>query len=115
LGHDLDMPDISKLNPVVTLVNTFTVRPENQAELVRVLDEATEQVMRHLAGFVSASIHKSLDGTHVANYAQWTDESAFKAMLRDERAQAHMAVASKLAERFEPILYTVSAIHERVG
>ena len=108
------MPDISTLNQVVTLINTFTVKPEKQDELIRVLDEATEQVMRHLPGFVSASLHKSLDGTRVANYAQWTDEAAFKAMLRDERAQAHMSVASKLAERFEPVLYAVSAIHERI-
>ena len=108
------MPNISKLNAVVTLINTFTVKPEHQAELVRLLDEATERVMRHFDGFVSASLHSSLDGTRVVNYAQWTDEAAFRAMLQDERAQAHMAAAAKLAERFEPALYNVSAIHERV-
>jgi quinol monooxygenase YgiN len=108
------MTTISKLNAVVTLINTFTVKPEQQAELVRVLDEATEEVMRHLDGFVSANIHTSLDKTHVANYAQWRDEAAFRAMLQHEPAKVHMAQAAALAERFEPILYTVSAIHEAV-
>jgi quinol monooxygenase YgiN len=108
------MTSISKIDNVLTLINTFTVKPERQQELVRVLDEATAEVMIHLEGFVSANIHSSLDGTHVANYAQWRDEAAFRAMLSDERAKAHMAKAAALAERFEPITYTVTAIHDRV-
>lgn len=106
------MTTIAKLNQVVTLINTFSVRPGQQDALVRILDEATEEVMRHIDGFVSANIHKSLDGKYVANYAQWRDEAAFRAMLTDERAKEHMGRAAALAEKFEPILYTVSAIHE---
>jgi heme-degrading monooxygenase HmoA len=108
------MTTIAKLNNVVTLINTFVVKPERQEELVRLLDDATEKVMRHLDGFVSANIHKSLDGTRVANYAQWRDEAAFRAMQTDQRAKEHMGGAAALAERFEPVLYKVSSIHERV-
>ncbi|MDN5769284.1 MAG: antibiotic biosynthesis monooxygenase [Microlunatus sp.] len=71
---------------VATLVNVFTVVPERQQELVDVLDEATEQVMRHLPGFVSANIHASLDGTRVVNYAQWASPAAFEAMMKDSTA-----------------------------
>ena len=53
-------------NGVVTLINVFTVAPEHQQELIEVLDRATVQVMRHLPGFVSANIHRGLDGTRVA-------------------------------------------------
>lgn len=106
------MTTISKLNQVVTLINTFTVKPGQQDALVQILDEATEKVMRHIDGFVSANIHKSLDGKYVANYAQWRDEATFRAMLNDDRAKVHMGRAAALAEKFEPILYTVSAIHE---
>jgi heme-degrading monooxygenase HmoA len=108
------MTTISKLNQVVTLINTFTVKRERQAELVRLLDEATHEVMRHIDGFVSANIHKSLDGTRVANYAQWRDEAAFRAMQQNERAREHMGRAAALAETYEPILYEVSSIHELV-
>ena len=55
------MPTIAKDNNVITLINVFTVRPEHQQRLVDVLVEATEMVMKHQPGFVSASIHKSLD------------------------------------------------------
>jgi quinol monooxygenase YgiN len=108
------MSTISKLDNVVTLINVFTVKPEKQAELVKLLDEATAEVMIHIDGFVSANLHASLDGTRVANYAQWRDEAAYRAMLTNEQAKAHMGKAAALAEGFEPALYTVTAIHERV-
>ena len=41
----------------VTLVNVFYVEPENQQKLVDVLVKATETVMKHLPGFISANIH----------------------------------------------------------
>ena len=66
----------------VTLINVFTVEPAQQQRLIDLLDEATEQVMRHLPGFVSANIHASLDGTRVTNYAQWRRKDDFEAMLR---------------------------------
>jgi quinol monooxygenase YgiN len=99
----------------VTLINTFTVRPEKQARLIEVLDEATEQVMRHQSGFISASIHKSLDGKRVANYAQWTSKEDLEAMLADPDCREHMAKAAAMAERFEPVLYSVSSVHERLA
>jgi quinol monooxygenase YgiN len=77
------MVTIAKANEVVTLINVFTVAPEDQRRLVDVLVEATQAVMRKQPGFVSANIHKSLDDTRVANYAQWRNKEAFEAMLRD--------------------------------
>jgi heme-degrading monooxygenase HmoA len=80
---------ISKSNDVVTLINIFTVEPHDQQRLVDLLTEATEAVMRHLPGFVSAHIHKSLDGVRVANYAQWRSRDHFEAMLRNPKAIPH--------------------------
>ncbi len=97
---------ISKDRPVVTLINTFTVAPERQEELVQLLIEATERVMKHLPGFVSANIHRGLDGRHVANYAQWRSHEDFEAMLRNPAAQAHMGPIGAMAQ-FDPVLYVV--------
>lgn len=106
------MTTISTSNPVITLVNVFTVDPANQQRLVDVLIEATEQVMRHIPGYVSANIHKSLDGTQVVNYAQWQSREAFEAMLRNPDAGAHMRQAAALAA-YAPQLYTVVYTDER--
>ncbi len=53
----------------MTLINVFTVAPENQQRLLDVLVEPTESVMNGLPGFVSANLHASSDGTKVTNYA----------------------------------------------
>src|SRR5262245_34602729 len=101
---------IDARSPVVTLINVFTVAPERADELLEVLAEATEKVMRHLDGFVSANLHRSLDGRHVANYAQWQSVEAFEAMLADPTAREHMAAAAAMAE-FAPVLYRVESVH----
>ena len=91
------MVQIASGNEVATLINVFTVSPENQQKLVDMLVEATEKTMRHIPGFVSASIHKSADGTRVANYAQWRSTEDFQAMLKDPRAAEHMKPIRELA------------------
>ena len=106
------MVTIAKDNDVVTLINVFTVAPEDQQRLVDVLVEATQAVMRKQPGFVSANIHKSLDGTRVANYAQWRSREAFEAMLGDQEAAGHMGEAARITENFEPHLYEVTFVDE---
>jgi len=101
------MATIATGQDVVTLVNVFTVSPERQQQLADLLVEATRTVMNQLPGFVSANIHRSLDGTTVVNYAQWRRVADFEAMLQDAQAQEHMQAASRLADRVEPRLYRV--------
>jgi quinol monooxygenase YgiN len=102
---------ITKDRQLVTLINVFTVSPEHQQELVDVLVEATKSTMGRLPGFISANIHRSLDGTRVANYAQWASREAFEAMLTNPEAQPHMEAATRLAT-FEPVLYEVAYVDE---
>ena len=78
------MVTIAKDNEVVTLINVFTVAPEDQQRLVDVLADATRAVMRKQPGFVSTNIHRSLDGTRVTNYAQWRSTEAFETMLQNQ-------------------------------
>ncbi|WP_225731108.1 MULTISPECIES: antibiotic biosynthesis monooxygenase [unclassified Nocardia] len=91
---------------VVTLVNVFTVEPADQQRLLDLLDRATEDVMQHLPGFVSANLHAGLDGTHVVNYAQWRSVEDFQAMLESPLVREHMDAAAELAT-VEPNLYRV--------
>lgn len=97
---------------VATLINSFTVDPLRQAELIDILVRATDEVMRHQPGFVSANIHASVDGARVVNYAQWETEEAFQAMLDVPACREHMTAARAVAEA-EPMLYTVESVHHR--
>lgn len=108
--------DSSTIQPdasVATLINVFTVPPERQREVVDALVEATERIMRHRPGFVSASIHASSDGQRVVNYAQWASKEAFEAMLADPVAQEHMGAIARMVDAFDPRLYTVESVHHR--
>ena len=94
-----------------TLINVFTVEPERARQLADLLTAATEDVMQHIDGFISANIHLSTDGTRVVNYAQWRSAEAFEAMLQSSTAQQHMALCAELANGYEPHLYTVESVH----
>lgn len=100
------MATIEKNRGLMTLVNVFTVTPDKQSELADLLVHATEETMRNLPGFISASIHRSLDGTKVINYAQWRSQADFAAMKDNPKAQPHMQAAAALAS-FEPIICEV--------
>ncbi|MBC7957807.1 MAG: antibiotic biosynthesis monooxygenase [Cytophagales bacterium] len=101
------MSTIEKGNSVLTLINVFTVEPEKQPALVALLIDATEQTMRHMPGFISANIHRSLDGKKVVNYAQWRSKADFEAMTRHPQAAPHMQAAAAMAQ-FDPILCEVA-------
>lgn len=100
------LTSISKNAELVTLINVFAVEPENQQLLVDLLVEATEDVMCKLPGFISANIHKSLDGKWVTNYAQWRSVEDFKALFKNPDALSHMPNIGKIAKS-EPVLYEV--------
>ena len=94
-----------------TLINVFTVQPERARELTDLLIAATDDVMQHIDGFISANIHLSTDGTRVVNYAQWRSADAMQAMQQNPTAREHMAKAAELSDGFEPHLYTVESVH----
>src|SRR5271156_6513829 len=77
------MTTISATSDAVTLINVFTVEPANRRRLVELLTEATEVSVRRAPGFVSASLHRSTDGTKVTMYAQWRSIDDYQAMRQD--------------------------------
>jgi len=96
---------------VVTQINVFEVDPENQDALAELLKEAVQRV-RGMPGWVSASIHKSLDGTRVTNYAQAADYATWETIAATLRNEGYFERAQKLAKP-NPCLYhcvfTISA------
>lgn len=107
------MTTIVEHGSCATLIKVFTVAPEHAAELAGLLSDATETVMRHVPGFISANIHVSVDGTRVVNYAQWESPEAYQAMFSNEVAREHMGRAAGLAEGFDPHLYVVESVHAK--
>lgn len=100
------MPTISKNAKIVTLINVFTVEPANQRQLMELLDRATTTSVIHAAGFISASLHRSLDGTKVTMYAQWHSVEDYQAMRKNPAPLPYLHQALAIA-KFEPGIYEV--------
>ncbi|MBW3617925.1 MAG: antibiotic biosynthesis monooxygenase [Proteobacteria bacterium] len=94
----------------ITLINVYTCQPERQEELLRVLRALTEEA-RRLPGFRSARLHRSLNGKHVVNYAEWDQMEQWRAMVRHPSVQAHMGRVVALAT-FQPHAYEPGEIYE---
>jgi quinol monooxygenase YgiN len=108
------MTGISVQNGVITLINVFTVDPVSQRRLIELLTEATEVSVRRAPGFVSASLHRSKDGTKVTMYAQWQSIDHYQAMRQDPVALPFLEEALKIA-KFEPGIYEVVQTFTPVG
>jgi quinol monooxygenase YgiN len=93
-------------NKQVTLINVFTVDPQNQQRLIDLLTRATEVSVRHAAGFISSTLHRSFDGTKVTMVAQWRSAEDYQAMRSDPAPLPFLQEALTLAT-FEPGMYEV--------
>jgi heme-degrading monooxygenase HmoA len=99
---------------MVTLISIFTVAPERQDDLVRLLQAMIDEVARTLPGFISATVHRGVDGKQVANYARWESVEAWKAMVRHPDIQARMTPILAVAT-FQSQLYEVVSAHAPPG
>ena len=80
------MITISRKDDAVTLINVFTCEPQNQQSLMDAWVRATEETLGKLPGIISASLHKSKDGTRIVNYAQWKSSENWKKLLKVGRS-----------------------------
>ena len=83
------MPVIAAGTGIVTHINVFTVAPEKQQLLVDSLVE-TVKAARNVPGWLSASIHRSYDGTRVVNYVQFESHDAAQAVLKHLAAGGYL-------------------------
>jgi hypothetical protein len=100
------MTTISKDAILVTFINVFTVAPADQSRLVELLAQVTDTYVRHARGFISSSLHRSLDGTKVTMYAQWQSLADYEAMREDPGPVPYLREALTMA-KFEPGTYEV--------
>ena len=77
------MPTITDGDGRVTMINVFTVKPEEHEVLIEILADGIRRTTSRQPGFISATIHASLDGTRVANYVQWESRDAYERLFRD--------------------------------
>ena len=76
------MITIDKKQDLVTLIHVFSCEPQNQAHLIELWIRAEEGRLGQLPAIISAALHRSKDGSRVANYAQWKTAENWEELSR---------------------------------
>jgi heme-degrading monooxygenase HmoA len=100
------MPEIRDSDDIVTQITTVKTTPDNQSEVLEVMTERA-RFMATQPGFVSISLHRSEDGSHIVNYVQWTNRSKLEAAHHSHEFRKQWPRFGELVEEAEPCLYQV--------
>ena len=76
----IGIPQIKKDEYVVHFAQ-FAMKTENQPKMIELAKEHIKPAMEQ-PGLISATFHRSLDGTRVINYGQWENENAIKELVK---------------------------------
>lgn len=108
---------IDPKNNLLTLINVVEVDPAQCDDVVKMFVNATEKVISGLDGFVSSSIHRSMDGTKVINYAQWESLAALDASRNHPDTQIYYEEVDRYAKSMMPMETKVidSKLHRSAG
>ena len=96
----------AKAGAMITMINVFTVEPANQKRLLDLLARATNGHVCRAPGFLSSTLHRSLDGSKVTMYAQWRSIEDYEVMRRDPGPLALFREALTFAT-FDPGVYEI--------
>ena len=100
------MPEIRENSGIVTQITTVKLPPDNEKEVLDLMAERA-RFMATQPGFVSVSLHRSQDGSHVVNYVQWTNREKLAAAHHSPEFRKKCPRLGELAKEIEPCLYDV--------
>jgi heme-degrading monooxygenase HmoA len=103
---------IIKESGLVTLINVFETRPEEQQALIDNWIRFVDSVKGE-PGMIGTALHRSTDGTRVVNYAQWRSEEDLSRFTKKFRE--NMQARGQFAERVDPHVYEVVYLYEQTG
>ncbi|HEY7245032.1 MAG TPA: antibiotic biosynthesis monooxygenase family protein [Xanthobacteraceae bacterium] len=103
------MPEIRANSDVVTQITTVKMPAGNQDEVLDLMEQRA-RFMASQPGFVSVSLHRSEDGTHVVNYVQWRNREQLAAAHHSPEFRKKWPRFGELIREAEPCLYNVSHV-----
>ena len=101
-------------NNLLTVIVLFKVREGQQVIVLETVKQLFE-IAKQQPGFVSANLHRSLDGFKVANYAQWESEAALEAFKQLPDVSNLVESLQYAIEEMDSHLYEIVASESKVG
>jgi heme-degrading monooxygenase HmoA len=103
------MPDIRTENQPVTQITVVESEPEKQAEALALMMERSRFMARQ-PGFISISIHRSLDGRRIVNYIQWKSRELLQAAHKSPEFRKEWTHFDRVTDEIDPHLYEVAHV-----
>jgi heme-degrading monooxygenase HmoA len=103
------MPEIRENSDIVTQITTVKVPPNSQSEVLELMAQRA-RFMATQPGFVSVSLHRSEDGSHVVNYVQWKNRKQLEAAHHSPEFRKKWPRFGELIKEAEPCLYEVAHV-----
>src|SRR5437764_11543908 len=108
---ETSMPRIQTGNQPVTQITVIEAEPEQQHEALSLMTERARFMARQ-PGFISISLHRSLDGRRIVNYVQWQDRDLLRAAHRSPEFRKEWREFDQLTDEIDPHLYEVARVIE---
>jgi heme-degrading monooxygenase HmoA len=103
------MPEIDPTQQPVTQITFVEVEPDEQTEALELM-RARARFMAGQPGFISISLHRSLDGRRIVNYVQWQSRDLLRAAHGSPEFRKEWQRFDELTETIDPHLYEVAAV-----
>src|SRR5882672_2094203 len=100
------MPQIHASNQPVTQITIVEPESGKQEEALSLMTERA-QFMSHQPGFVSISLHRSLDGKRIVNYVQWRSREQLQSAHKSPDFRKEWERFDRLTDEIDPHLYEV--------
>jgi heme-degrading monooxygenase HmoA len=105
------MPQIQTDRQPVTQITIVESEPGKQAEALSVMTERARFMARQ-PGFISISLHRSLDGRHIVNYVQWENRDLLRSAHQSPEFRKQWGHFDELTSEIDPHLYEVCEVLE---
>jgi heme-degrading monooxygenase HmoA len=103
------MPDMQAKQQPVTQITIVESQPDKQAEVLSLMTERARFMARQ-PGFISISLHRSLDGKRIVNYVQWQDRDHLQSAHRSPEFRKEWRHFDQLTHEIDLHLYEVAQV-----
>ena len=93
----------------VTQITIVESEPDKQAEALSLMTERARFMARQ-PGFISVSLHRSLDGRRIVNYIQWQSRDLLRSAHQSPEFRKEWGHFDQLTDEIDPHLYEVTLV-----
>ena len=108
------MPQIQTGSQPVTQITVVDSEPGKQDEALSLMEERAKFMARQ-PGFVSISLHRSLDGRRIVNYVQWQNRELLEKAHKSPEFRKEWGRFDKLTDDIDPHLYEVAKVVDKAA